>query len=164
MHDKNATSVTVVNENRTIPVVNGVFTDTFATAATVHIYEVNDGPAPSPPPSSAPNAPTISPFSPDMNGVDTTNSIKLKGPAVEYGTVTVFYSTTGGRNGACYRKNWLHADHNGKQCCERRAYVYGDRHGCKWHKPGVFGIYSYCECAFCSECATLHKSDCQRWF
>ena len=41
--DKNATSVTVVNENRTIAVVNGVFTDTFATAATVHIYEVNDG-------------------------------------------------------------------------------------------------------------------------
>ena len=40
---KNATSVTVVNENRTIPVTNGVFTDTFATAATVHIYEVNDG-------------------------------------------------------------------------------------------------------------------------
>ena len=30
--DLNATSVTVVNENRTIPVVNGVFTDTFATA------------------------------------------------------------------------------------------------------------------------------------
>ena len=28
--DKNATSVTVVNENRTIPVTNGVFTDTFA--------------------------------------------------------------------------------------------------------------------------------------
>ena len=41
--DKNASSVTVVNENRTIPVVNGVFSDTFATAATVHIYEVNDG-------------------------------------------------------------------------------------------------------------------------
>ena len=38
--DKNATSVTVVNENRTIPVVNGVFTDTFATAATVHIYHI----------------------------------------------------------------------------------------------------------------------------
>ena len=42
--DHNATSVTVVNENRTIPVVNGVFTDTFATAATVHIYQVNDRP------------------------------------------------------------------------------------------------------------------------
>ena len=41
--DPNATSVTVVNENRTIPVINGVFTDTFATAATVHIYQVNDG-------------------------------------------------------------------------------------------------------------------------
>src|SRR5262249_32487414 len=39
--DKTATSVTVVNENRTIPVVNGVFTDTFATGATVHIYQVN---------------------------------------------------------------------------------------------------------------------------
>ena len=43
--DPNATSVTVVGENRTIAVVNGVFTDTFATAATVHIYEVNDGPS-----------------------------------------------------------------------------------------------------------------------
>ena len=41
--DKNATSVTVVGENRTIAVSNGVFTDTFATAATVHIYKVNDG-------------------------------------------------------------------------------------------------------------------------
>ena len=43
--DLNATSVTVVNENRTIAVVNGVFSDTFATAATVHIYQVNDAPA-----------------------------------------------------------------------------------------------------------------------
>src|SRR5208337_1957688 len=41
--DKNATSVTVIGENRTIAVTNGVFTDTFATGATVHIYEVNDG-------------------------------------------------------------------------------------------------------------------------
>ena len=41
--DTNATSVTVVNENRTIPVINGVFTDTFATGATIHIYQVNDG-------------------------------------------------------------------------------------------------------------------------
>ena len=43
LNDPIATSVTVLNENRTIPVVNGHFTDTFATAATVHIYEVNDG-------------------------------------------------------------------------------------------------------------------------
>jgi hypothetical protein len=41
--DLNATSVTVVNENRTIPVLNGVFADTFATGATIHIYQVNDG-------------------------------------------------------------------------------------------------------------------------
>ena len=41
--DHNATSVTVVNENRMIPVVNGVFSDTFANASTVHIYQVNDG-------------------------------------------------------------------------------------------------------------------------
>src|SRR5208337_2759401 len=46
--DKNATSVTVIGENRTIPVTNGVFTDTFATGASVHIYEVNDGSAASP--------------------------------------------------------------------------------------------------------------------
>src|SRR5208337_900667 len=49
LSDKNATSVTVVNENRTIPVTNGVFTDTFATGATVHIYEVNDGSGTTPP-------------------------------------------------------------------------------------------------------------------
>jgi len=34
------TTVTVVNENRTIPVVNGVFSDTFADASSVHIYKV----------------------------------------------------------------------------------------------------------------------------
>jgi len=39
--DPAATSVTVVNENRTLPVVNGTFTDTFATGSTVHIYQVN---------------------------------------------------------------------------------------------------------------------------
>jgi len=36
-----AVSVTVVNENRTIQVVKGTFTDTFATGTTVHIYAVN---------------------------------------------------------------------------------------------------------------------------
>jgi hypothetical protein len=39
--DTNASSVTVVNENRTIPVVGGKFADTFASASTVHIYQVN---------------------------------------------------------------------------------------------------------------------------
>jgi hypothetical protein len=39
--DTAATSVAVVGENRTIPVTNGTFTDTFATAATIHIYQVN---------------------------------------------------------------------------------------------------------------------------
>jgi len=42
--DKNATSVTVIGENRSIAVNNGVFSDSFATGATVHIYEVNEGP------------------------------------------------------------------------------------------------------------------------
>ena len=36
--DPAATLVTVVNEKRTLPVVNGTFTDTFATGSTVHIY------------------------------------------------------------------------------------------------------------------------------
>jgi hypothetical protein len=49
INDPNATSVTVVNENRTIPVTNGVFTDTFARAWTVHIYEVNYDFSPLPP-------------------------------------------------------------------------------------------------------------------
>ena len=39
--DHNATTATVVNENRTIPVNNGMFTDTFANAWTVHIYRIN---------------------------------------------------------------------------------------------------------------------------
>ena len=40
-----STQVTVINENRTIPVTNGTqFTDTFATAHTVHIYRVDSGP------------------------------------------------------------------------------------------------------------------------
>ena len=34
--------VTVVNESRTVQATNGVFTDTFATAASVHIYEIAD--------------------------------------------------------------------------------------------------------------------------
>jgi hypothetical protein len=42
--DKNATSVAVIGENRTIAVTNGVFTDTFATAPTVHIYRVRRQP------------------------------------------------------------------------------------------------------------------------
>ena len=72
--DPNATSVTVVGENRTIPVVNGVFTDTFATAATVHIYEVNDGNP----------APVIS------TGLENSNaSVTLTGTAPNGATVTV---------------------------------------------------------------------------
>ena len=63
-----------MGENRTIPVVNGVFTDTFATAATVHIYEVNDGPA----------APIIS------TGLENSNaSVTLTGTAPDGATVTV---------------------------------------------------------------------------
>jgi hypothetical protein len=58
--DLNATSVTVVNENRTLPVTNGVFTDTFANAWTVHIYQVNDGSGPLPPPPPVDTPPTVS--------------------------------------------------------------------------------------------------------
>ena len=81
--DKNATSVTVVNENRTIPVTNGVFTDTFATGATVHIYEVNDGAA-SPPPSPPPAAPVIGTGVANSNG-----SVTLTGTAPGGSTVIV---------------------------------------------------------------------------
>ena len=85
--DLNATSVTVVGENRTIPVVDGVFTDTFATAATVHIYEVND-PGVSPPPP-LPAAPVIS------SGVANSNAtVTLTGTAPDGSTITV--SDTGG--------------------------------------------------------------------
>ena len=71
-----------MGENRTIPVVNGVFTDTFATAATVHIYEVNDGGSSPPPP--APAAPVIS------TGVANSNeSVTLTGTAPDGSTVTV---------------------------------------------------------------------------
>ena len=95
--DHNATSVTVVNENRTIPVVNGVFTDTFATAATVHIYQVNDGPG-SPGSPGAPAAPLISAFSPDTapvgDGHTTATSITLTGTGEANSTVNVFDGTT----------------------------------------------------------------------
>ena len=80
--DTNATSVTVVGENRTIPVVDGVFSDTFATAATVHIYEVNDAGSSPPPP--APAAPVIS------TGLENSNaSVTLTGTAPDGSTVTV---------------------------------------------------------------------------
>ena len=49
-----------MNENRTIPVTNGVFTDTFANAWTVHIYQVNDGSSPPPPPPPVDTPPTVS--------------------------------------------------------------------------------------------------------
>jgi hypothetical protein len=39
--DPAATTVSVVNENRTIPIANGKFADAFASANTVHIYLVN---------------------------------------------------------------------------------------------------------------------------
>jgi hypothetical protein len=92
LNDPNATSVTVVGENRTIAVVNEMFTDTFANASTVHIYQVNDGPG-GPPPPPPPKPPAISSFSPNTNGMDTTNSIKLTGTAAD-GTVTVLDGTT----------------------------------------------------------------------
>ena len=77
----------MVGENRTIPVVDGVFTDTFATAATVHIYEVND-PGVSPPPP-LPAAPVIS------SGVANSNAtVTLTGTAPDGSTITV--SDTGG--------------------------------------------------------------------
>ena len=80
--DTKATSVTVVGENRTISVVDGVFSDTFATAATVHIYEVNDGGSSPPPP--APAAPVIS------TGVENSDeSVTLTGTAPGSSTVTV---------------------------------------------------------------------------
>jgi len=41
LDDPGATSVSVLGENRILPVVDGAFTDVFATAATVHIYQVN---------------------------------------------------------------------------------------------------------------------------
>ena len=59
LNDPNATSVTVVNENRTIPVVNGSFSDTFANASTVHIYQVNDGAGPPPTPPARPPRPSL---------------------------------------------------------------------------------------------------------
>jgi hypothetical protein len=40
VNDKNAKTAIAINENRTIAITNGVFTDEFPTAATVHIYEI----------------------------------------------------------------------------------------------------------------------------
>ena len=87
--DKNATSVTVVNENRTIPVVNGVFTDTFATAATVHIYQVNDAPS---------GAPVITSFSPDSgtvgDGITNASTLVLSGTATANDALKIFDGST----------------------------------------------------------------------
>ena len=40
--DPNAKSVNVIGESRSIPIVAGRFTDTFANASSVHVYQVND--------------------------------------------------------------------------------------------------------------------------
>lgn len=40
INDANATGVTVVGEGRSIPIVGGKFTDTFASGLTVHIYHI----------------------------------------------------------------------------------------------------------------------------
>ena len=89
--DKNATSVTVVGENRTIAVTNGVFTDTFATAATVHIYQVNDGGGTG----SLAQQIDRRPAAPVISG-DTVsgNIVTLKGTAEANSTVTVFDNST----------------------------------------------------------------------
>jgi hypothetical protein len=92
--DPNATSVTVVGENRTIPVVNGVFSDTFATAATVHIYEVNDGGSPpttTPPPTTGGSAspPTAPVISSGVVNPNTDPTVALTGTAPAGSTVTV---------------------------------------------------------------------------
>jgi hypothetical protein len=60
--DHNATSVTNVNENRTIPIVTGVFSYIRQWASTVHIYQVNDGGSTPPPP--PPAAPVFKSFTP----------------------------------------------------------------------------------------------------
>ena len=87
--DKNATSVTVVNENRTISVANGVFTDTFATGATVHIYKVNSSAGTgSPGDTTAPAAPVIS--SDTVSG----NIVTLNGAAEANSTIAVFDNAT----------------------------------------------------------------------
>ena len=99
LNDPNATSVTVVNENLTIPVVNGSFSDTFANASTVHIYQVNDGAAPPPPPG-PPAAPVIANFSPDTapvgDGHTTATSITLTGKGEANSTVNVLDGKTVG--------------------------------------------------------------------
>jgi len=96
--DKNATSVTVVNENRTIAVTNGVFTDTFANGAAVHIYEVNDGPSGTPTPPTPPAAPVIASFSPDSgvvgDGITNATTLDIHGTAVAGSTVTVYDNGT----------------------------------------------------------------------
>src|SRR5262249_15384904 len=97
INDPNAVSVDVVNENRSIPVANGQFTDTFANAWTVHVYHVNDGPG-SPGSLMALAAPLISAFSPDTttvgDGHTTATSITLTGAGKANSTVNVFDGTT----------------------------------------------------------------------
>ena len=96
LNDPTATSVTVLNENRSINVVNGQFSDTFANASTVHIYQVNEGGTPPPP--GPPPRPTISSFSPDTapvgDGHTTATAITLAGTAEASSTVKLFDGST----------------------------------------------------------------------
>jgi hypothetical protein len=63
------TTVDVVDENRTIPVVNGQFTDTFANEYTHHIYKIAMGPTDTTPPTVSLTAPA--------NGATVTGNVNL---------------------------------------------------------------------------------------
>jgi hypothetical protein len=56
--DVTGTTVTVVDEGRTIPVVNGQFTDSFAAEYSHHIYQISMGPADTTAPTVSLTAPT----------------------------------------------------------------------------------------------------------
>ena len=160
LNDPNATSVTVVNENRTISVVNGSFSDTFANASTVHIYQVNDGSsASSPPPPSAPPAPAITSFSPSTNGVDTTSSVTLNGTAEASSTVTVYDGNTYlGTATVSTGGNWTLTENNAVNGVHLFTATDTDANGTG---PASSAYSVTVNVPFA---AALHKSDCQRWF
>jgi len=90
LNDPLATSVTAINENRTIPVANGAFSDTFANAWTVHIYQVNDG--------GSTSAPVVTISLANDTGVSSTDKITsndaLTGSADPNAVVTITQGTT----------------------------------------------------------------------
>ena len=84
----------VVGENRSIPIVNGQFSDTFADGNAIHIYHIVTDGTPPPPDTTPPNAPIIASFADDTgtlgDGITSDHTLTLTGTAEASSTVKLF--------------------------------------------------------------------------